>query len=491
MLLHFRQGLVQTQSPNFFKVTYPYVDLLVTNTNTMVTFADGNKDYLYTEQESVSQAWGPLTLGHNQWLYWDLDTRTGRRTFGITLIEPINSPLTPTNPVTDQHWFNTATNVMSVWTGSGWARRIRVFACKLSNGSVPISMSINSPAFTGTQVGIQTQAYTGHILFDATTHNAIRDSAGAFVTTEDQLSTAAISLSDVKLASIIVEGEAQQTMSSHTVVVFSDFGQIVHADHFTSERTRQFGMIETSAMIGQTVPVTNHGLITSDSWDWTSVGVNALLYCDALGSLTATPVIPNQPPVATVLDKRTIILGSPVTQSVVTTSGAVQLATQPGHGISRLSVPPAEPTDPVAVGDNDVRLVNARPPTTHVHTLSQITDAHTIGTITITQPLHGITDGTPVYHNGVAYAAASAANTVSANVVGIAFGSTTDTFVLHVHGILTGFAGLIAGSTYYLTDIPGEISITEPIIPGHVSKPLLVAISTTSAVFVNQRGIII
>lgn len=372
MLIPFRQGLVQVQSPMFFNVTFPYVDLLVTDTNTIVAFAAGPKDYLYTEQETVHQAWGPLTSGRDQWLYWDLNTRTGRRSFGITLHEPITSHTAPANPTTDQHWFDLSTGAMFVWSGQLWSKRIRTFAVKLSNGKVPISMSIAAPSYIGTQVGLTTSTYAGHILFDSTTTNAIRDSAGVFVTSEDQLSTKSISLSDVKLASIILEGEAQQNMAAHTIVVFSDFGKIVHADQFTAEQTRQFGIIETSAVVGQTVSVTNHGMITSPNWDWSDVGVNALLYCDAAGSIITTPIIPNQAPIGTVLDTHTIILGSPTVQSNSATD--VSLSTQLTMGISRLSVPAEDAEDPIVVGTNDPRLTNARPPTTHNHPISQVTN---------------------------------------------------------------------------------------------------------------------
>lgn len=373
MLIPFRQGLVQVQSPVFFNVTFPYCDLVVTDTNTIVAFAAGTKDYLYTEQETISRAWGPLEIGRDQWLYWDLNTRTGRRSFGITIHEPITSTTAPTNPVTDQHWFDLSTHNMYVWLGQTWSHRIRTFALKLSNGKVPISMSVNAPIYTGTQVGTNTNTYAGHILFDSSTTNAIRDSAGVFVTTEDQLSTKSISLSDVKLASIILEGEAQQNMAAHTIVVFSDFGKIVHADQFTAEQTRQFGMIETSVIVGQTVSVASHGMITSPDWDWSGVGVNALLYCDAAGAIITTPIIPNQAPIGTVLDTHTIILGSPTIQSNSVATSTL-LATQLTMGISRLSVPAEDEEDPIVVGSNDPRLTDARPPTAHNHPISQVSN---------------------------------------------------------------------------------------------------------------------
>ena len=197
MLLHFRQGIVEAQIPVFFRVTYPSVDLIVTDTNTTVAFAAGSKDYLYTEQQSVANAWGPLHLGIDQWLYWDLDNRTGYRTFGITIVEPIVASSMPSSPIMDQHWFDTTACEMKVWTGNVWSKKIRTFACKLAQGRVPVSMSANSPSFIGTQVGNTSDAYAGHIIYDATTNNAIKNANGQFITTEDKLSTKTISLSHV------------------------------------------------------------------------------------------------------------------------------------------------------------------------------------------------------------------------------------------------------------------------------------------------------
>jgi len=301
MLLQFRQGIAQSPSPAVVTVVFPYVNLNASTTNTIITFADGAKDYLYTEYESVTHAWGPLAVDKDHWLYWDLNTRTGLRTFGSTLFEPIHFSTPPASPNIDQHWFDTTTNTMKVWTGTTWSRRIRVFAAKISASKLPYSVGSNFPAYTGTQVANYTQIYAGTILFDTDTGNALRDSAGLFVTTESKLSSGTVS-SSIKVAGLVVEGEAQQVLAARTIVVFSDFGQIVHANQFTANQSTQFGIIEISANINQIVPVITQGIVTSPDWDWTSVGINAPLYCDATGTIITSPVIPDQLPIGGVLD---------------------------------------------------------------------------------------------------------------------------------------------------------------------------------------------
>lgn len=357
MLLNFRQGLVQHQIPTFFNITFPTVSLIVYDTNLVISFASGNKEYLHVEHESVANAWGPISANVDQWLYWDINTRTGERTFGITTLEPIVAFVKPTSVATDQHWFDQSTNTMFVWSGYSWVKKIRTFAFKLAKGRVPVSMSMDAPLFTGSQVGNRTQIYAGYILYDDATSTAVRDSSGNFITTEDHLTTNATPLSEVKLAGIAVEGEAQQVLAPYTIVYFTEFGKIEHATAYTASTTAQFGIIETSAVVGQTVTVVTHGMVSCPSWDWSDIGVNALLYCDSAGTITPDPMLPDQIPIATVLDKKTIQLGTPVVHIHNHGGQTTTLATEESYGIARLTVPADEPTDPVVVGDNDPRFM--------------------------------------------------------------------------------------------------------------------------------------
>ena len=249
--------------------------------------------------------------------------------------------------------------------------RIRAFACKLAQGRVPVSMSSNAPSYLGTQVGNNTDTFAGHIMYDATTGNALKNAQGMFITSEDRLSTKTISLSAVKVASIIIEGEAQQNMASHTIVKFSEFGKIVHADQFVADQPIQFGIIETNAVVGQTVNVVTSGMVSSNSFDFSALGVNTLLYCSASGQLVAEPVVPAQKPVAIVVDRKTIQLGVALA-NIAGGPGNIPLATETVYGISRLSVPAEDVDDPIVVGDNDPRLTNARPPAFHTHPINEV-----------------------------------------------------------------------------------------------------------------------
>jgi hypothetical protein len=112
---------------------------------------------------------------------------------------------------------------------------------------------------------------------------------------------------------------------------------------------------------------------------------------------------------------------------------------------------------------------------------------------TITQTTHGLAVGNVVRHSGTLYVKAQANSEPNAEVIGIvAAVADVNTFTLHYMGRITGLSGLTAGTVYYLDDdTAGLLTATEPLDPGDVSKPVLIADSTTSGVFVNLRGVLV
>lgn len=64
-------------------------------------------------------------------------------------------------------------------------------------------------------------------------------------------------------------------------------------------------------------------------------------------------------------------------------------------------------------------------------------------------------------------------------------------FELTVSGLVSNLTGLVKGTTYYLSEINhGKFTSTEPTGAGYVSKPVLLALSTSVAIFINQRGFV-
>jgi hypothetical protein len=114
-------------------------------------------------------------------------------------------------------------------------------------------------------------------------------------------------------------------------------------------------------------------------------------------------------------------------------------------------------------------------------------------TKTISQTSHGFSVGDWLYYTGSSYAKAKADSDTTAEVLGVvsAVGGV-NAFTLTMLGNVTGLSGLTAGLTYYLSaGTAGGLTSTEPSTVGHVSKPLLVADSTTSGYAIHSRGFLI
>lgn len=111
----------------------------------------------------------------------------------------------------------------------------------------------------------------------------------------------------------------------------------------------------------------------------------------------------------------------------------------------------------------------------------------------IAQTAHGFDVGDVVLFTGGEFALAQANSAANSEVIGIVAEDTdADNFVLHYGGRITGLSGLTADTVYFLDDdTPGLLTATEPTDAGDVSKPLLVADSTTSGYFYNYRGAVV
>jgi len=111
----------------------------------------------------------------------------------------------------------------------------------------------------------------------------------------------------------------------------------------------------------------------------------------------------------------------------------------------------------------------------------------------INQTTHGFAVGDVLRHNGTSYTEAQADSESNAEVIGIvsAVAGAND-FTLLVGGRITGLTGLTAGSEHYLSpSSAGALTTTEPSTSNQVSKPVLVADSTTTGFFFNMRGRVI
>jgi len=154
MVLDFQQGIVTYPTlaglQSFLAYGGGFVSLQTTNGRVDITFAHGQENYLLSESSSVPNAWGPLSSGVDYWLYWDIDLRTGVRTFGATQLAPFYGPSFVGTPTQDQHWFDTTARKMYVYNTGAFHNVARVFAAK-----------INTSTFTPLGTGFPSLPYAG------------------------------------------------------------------------------------------------------------------------------------------------------------------------------------------------------------------------------------------------------------------------------------------------------------------------------------------
>lgn len=111
----------------------------------------------------------------------------------------------------------------------------------------------------------------------------------------------------------------------------------------------------------------------------------------------------------------------------------------------------------------------------------------------ITQAGHGLAAKDVVRFNGTNYVKAQANSAANAEVVGIVESVAGDDFILVRNGgFIRGVTGLVAGTVYFLSAATaGLLTTTEPTTDGQVSKPVLQAITTTTGLVMNYRGVVI
>jgi len=111
--------------------------------------------------------------------------------------------------------------------------------------------------------------------------------------------------------------------------------------------------------------------------------------------------------------------------------------------------------------------------------------------INVTQNSHGFSVGQALYLAGSTYTLAKADAQSTSDVLGLIVTITdANNFVLQTQGRITGLSGLTAGEGHFLSAVSaGALTTTEPSTAGQVSKPVLVADSTTTGFLVNFRGI--
>jgi microcystin-dependent protein len=109
---------------------------------------------------------------------------------------------------------------------------------------------------------------------------------------------------------------------------------------------------------------------------------------------------------------------------------------------------------------------------------------------------HGFSVGNVVYRKPgtpATWDTAKADAVATAEAIGVIESvSGTDSFVVVYNGKITGLSGLTDGAAYFLSAATaGLLTTDEPSTVGYVSKPVLIATSTTTGVVLQHRGMVV
>lgn len=107
-----------------------------------------------------------------------------------------------------------------------------------------------------------------------------------------------------------------------------------------------------------------------------------------------------------------------------------------------------------------------------------------------TQASHTLVVGDVVRLSSGTFVLAQGDTVTNAEMVGVVASVDGDDFTVAYPGsIVTGLSGLTAGSVYFLSTATAGLAVTSDAADGYVSKPVWVAITTTTAMVLNSRGV--
>lgn len=296
MIIGFRQGVVRRQHDisgqpaNLKKSSVNNsIDLVVNPTQTVVTFTDGDRDYLYKFMASVDQAWGPFSGSNDQYLLVDMNMGSGKASF-VSTIYPIYYSSTTPSPFyerNNQHWYDIANSVMKHWSGNKWrpVLRVHVGTYRYSGSTIeyaPIGTPITDPEYS-------VRVRSGSVVFDEN-GKPIRRRDGKFLTSEDTLtSNNAATLN----SGYRIDQEYSKRVRSLTILpAFSCVSLIKDdlvylADHRNVDRVVS-GVIVEECSPGYDVQLLTYGRVYNPLFSFEDSDIGKNVYTGTSGEITLT-----------------------------------------------------------------------------------------------------------------------------------------------------------------------------------------------------------
>lgn len=416
MRLPFRQGIVDAQknglgNPQFIlpSSTAGYLQLSATLSPTTFTAAHGSSDYLFTFNQNVDPAWGPVVPGVNNHLYWDINVQTAAVTFGITTLEPVAALHAPSTPELDQHWFDLGTTTMKVWNGSKWQTKIRVFAGTIPNGNLSSNQlswcnQLYVPWVLASQ--LQVESNPGYILTNIFGQPLyLSGTSFEFLTVQTPVRVATtVGTSGVlsQPANTTFPVKAAENIPAMSLVYFNGENTIglASGNPAISPPKLPIGIVQHELMAGEMGMLHQSGEISFDGWDW-SQHIGKPLYCGDYGTIvTYRPngllayrigFVKNRNTILFQVDAETLPQVYQAGPSDVVVNGVSPLESElttnaQGERVWTLSAPDADasnvgwmtPTQVLQIDDHEQRLqtaetdISERAMLAHTHSVSDV-----------------------------------------------------------------------------------------------------------------------
>jgi len=312
---NFRQGIARAQTDStknlsFLKKHGKYLDLIVQPDPTVFVIAQGDYNYMFTENVTVPNAWGPFNVNINYWLYWDVDLISGKLTRGITELQPFTDSAAPMRPKKDQHWFDTSEMVMKIWNGVAWIGKLRVFAAEFQNGANIIYYPLGSQVGVG---GGSKEYASGSLVYD-TNHNPaiITQRVGncfnsRFVTTETPLHAQFSKLANFRMESSVNQAKGYENIPEFYAVAYVEPNTIGLAS-CTDHKRPAIGIASENISRGEVRSFITKGFVRSEQWNFTEPAGHRLYV--GMGGLIETKPIPKQSiqEIGIIIDPQTIFV---------------------------------------------------------------------------------------------------------------------------------------------------------------------------------------
>lgn len=278
MKIDYRQGLISAPE-GFLKISDSdpkCVSIVVADKPIIATIANASMNYLISETVSIDKAWGPIENMMTNYLYWDINTRTGEVTRGSTVFPIIVSKVQPEYARKDQMWWNGLEDRMFAYDGENWVKVLRVLAGTFKTGKVITPEQLKS------QVGLNDSGIAGFILF--ADGRPLKNDIGDYLTSKSTLtvSSGAIELEDNTITAI-----AKENMEQFTVVsLHNGFAYPAMGDFESAGASEPLALTADAVIQNEKVKLITEGIIVRHSgWAWPPSAIGNPVYCDPRGQL--------------------------------------------------------------------------------------------------------------------------------------------------------------------------------------------------------------